>query len=59
VGKNSGEWWSGKVLATPLQAGDTIFVPEKGAGAGLFKNLTQSISLLSGAAVAVSVIRTF
>jgi protein involved in polysaccharide export with SLBB domain len=59
VGKNSGEWWSGKVLATTLQAGDTIFVPEKGAGAGLFKNLSQSISLLSGAAVAVSVIRSF
>lgn len=59
VGRGSGEWWSGSVLSTVLQAGDTIFVPEKGAGAGIFKNLTQSISLLSGAAVAVSVIRTF
>jgi protein involved in polysaccharide export with SLBB domain len=59
VGRNSGEWWSGDVLHTTLQAGDTIFVPEKGAGAGLFKNLNQTISLLSGAAVAVSVIRTF
>jgi protein involved in polysaccharide export with SLBB domain len=59
VGRGSGEWWSGKVLTTTLQAGDTIFVPEKGAGFGLFKNLSQSISLLSGAAVAVSVIRTF
>lgn len=59
VGRNSGEWWSGDVLHTTLQAGDTIFVPEKGAGAGLFKNLSQSISLLSGAAVAVSVIRSF
>jgi protein involved in polysaccharide export with SLBB domain len=59
VGRGSGEWWSGSVLSTVLQAGDTIFVPEKGAGAGIFKNVTQSISLLSGAAVAVSVIRTF
>jgi protein involved in polysaccharide export with SLBB domain len=59
VGRGSGEWWSGNVLSTTLQAGDTIFVPEKGAGFGLFKNLSQTISLLSGAAVAVSVIRTF
>jgi protein involved in polysaccharide export with SLBB domain len=59
VGRGSGEWWSGNVLGTTLQAGDTIFVPEKGAGTGILKNLSQSISLLSGAAVAVSVIRTF
>ncbi|HXA83781.1 MAG TPA: SLBB domain-containing protein [Candidatus Dormibacteraeota bacterium] len=59
VGRGSGDWWSGNVLSTTLQAGDTIFVPEKGAGIGIFKNLSQSISLLSGAAVAVSVIRTF
>jgi protein involved in polysaccharide export with SLBB domain len=59
VGRGSGEWWSGNVLGTILQAGDTIFVPEKGAGVGIFKNLNQTISLLSGAAVAVSVIRTF
>ena len=59
VGRNSGTWWSGDVLSTTLQAGDVIFVPEKGAGASLFKNLSQSISILSGAAVAVSVIRTF
>ena len=59
VGRNSGTWWSGDVLSTTLQAGDTVFVPEKGAGASLFKNLSQSISILSGAAVAVSVIRTF
>jgi protein involved in polysaccharide export with SLBB domain len=59
VGRGSGDWWSGNVLGTTLQAGDTVFVPEKGAGAGIFKNLSQTISLLSGAAVAVSVIRTF
>jgi protein involved in polysaccharide export with SLBB domain len=60
VGRSSGEWWSGSVLSATLQPGDTIFVPEKGAGSNaIFKNLSQSIQLLSGAAVAVSVIRTF
>jgi protein involved in polysaccharide export with SLBB domain len=60
VGRGSGEWWSGSVLSATLQPGDTIFVPEKGAGSNaIFKNLSQSIQLLSGAAVAVSVIRTF
>jgi protein involved in polysaccharide export with SLBB domain len=59
VGRGSGEWWSGNVLSTTLQAGDTVFVPEKGAGPSLFKTLSQSITLLSGAAVAVSVIRSF
>jgi len=60
VGRSSGEWWSGNVLNATLQPGDTVFVPDKsGGGSALFKNLTQTISLLSGAAVAVSVIRTF
>lgn len=59
VGRGSGEWWTGNALGTTLLAGDTVFVPEKTAGSGVFKNLAQSIQLLSGAAVAVSVIRTF
>jgi protein involved in polysaccharide export with SLBB domain len=60
VGRGSGEWWSGNTLGATLQPGDTVFVPEKGAGSNaVFKNLSQSIQLLSGAAVAVSVIRTF
>ncbi len=60
VGRGSSEWWSGNALNVTLNAGDTIFVPEKGAGSSsVFKNLSQSIQLLSGAAVAVSVIRTF
>ncbi|HEY2361174.1 MAG TPA: sugar transporter, partial [Candidatus Angelobacter sp.] len=59
VGRGSGDWWSGNVLGTTLQAGDTVFVPEKGAGSGIYKNLAQTISLLSGAAVAVSVIKSF
>ena len=59
VGRESGSWWTGSVLDATLQAGDTVFVPEKGGGSSFFKNLPQTISLLSGAAVAVSVIRTF
>ena len=59
VGKGSGEWWSGNVMSTILQPGDTIYVPDKVGGSGLFKNLGQSVQILSGVAVAVSVIRTF
>jgi protein involved in polysaccharide export with SLBB domain len=60
VGRGSGEWWSGKVLDAVLQPGDTVFVPDKASGgSALMKNLAQSISLLSGAAVAIGVIRSF
>lgn len=60
VGHGSGGWWSGKVLDVTLQPGDTVFVPDKASGgSALIKNLTQSISLLSGAAVAIGVIRSF
>lgn len=59
VGKGSGEWWSGSIMSTILQPGDTIYVPDKAAGSGIFKNLSQSVQILSGAAVAASVIRTF
>jgi protein involved in polysaccharide export with SLBB domain len=60
VGRGTGQWWSGNVLGATLLPGDTVFVPEKTAGgSAVFKNVAQSIQLLSGAAVAVSVIRTF
>ena len=59
VGKGSGEWWSGNVMSTVLQPGDTVFVPEKVGGSGIFKNLGQTVQILSGVAVAVSVIHTF
>jgi protein involved in polysaccharide export with SLBB domain len=59
VGKGSGEWWSGNVMSTVLQPGDTIYVPDKVGGSGIFKNLGQSVQILSGVAVAASVIRTF
>ncbi len=59
VGKNSGEWWSGSVSHAVLQPGDTIYVPDKVAGTGHFKNIGQAVQILSGVAVAASVIRTF
>ncbi len=59
VGRGSGEWWSGGVTSVVLQPGDTIFVPDKVSGSALFKNISQSVQILSGAAVAASVIRTF
>ncbi len=60
VGRSSGGWWSGNVLDTILQPGDTIFVPDKASGGNaLMKNLGTSVSLLSGAAVAVAAIKSF
>ncbi len=60
VGRGSGQWWSGNVLSTTLQPGDTIFVPDKVSGGNpILKNAGLYIQLLSGAAVAASVIRTF
>ena len=59
VGRGSGEWWSGGVTSAVLQPGDTIYVPDKVSGSALFKNISQSVQILSGAAVAASVIRTF
>jgi protein involved in polysaccharide export with SLBB domain len=59
VGRSSGEWWSGNVSHVALQPGDTVYVPDKVAGTGHFKNIGQSIQILSGVAVAANVIRTF
>jgi protein involved in polysaccharide export with SLBB domain len=59
VGRNAGEWWSGSVSSTVLQPGDTIYVPDKVAGSGIFKNMGMSVQMLSGMAVAASVIKNF
>jgi protein involved in polysaccharide export with SLBB domain len=59
IGRGSNQWWSGNMMSAVLQPGDTIYVPDKVSGSGIFKNISQSVQLLSGAAVAVSVIRTF
>ena len=46
VGRNSGGLWSGDVLNTTLQAGDTVFIPEKTSSGSVasYKNLSQTIS---------------
>jgi protein involved in polysaccharide export with SLBB domain len=59
VGRGSGEWWSGGVTSAVLRPGDTIYVPDKVSGSSLFKNISQSVQILTGVAVAASVIRTF
>jgi protein involved in polysaccharide export with SLBB domain len=59
VGKSSSEWWSGNISRVVLQPGDTIYVPDKVAGTGHFRNVAQTIQILSGVAVAANVIRTF
>ncbi len=56
VGRGSGGWWSGNVSSAVLQPGDTVYVPDKVAGSGIFKNLGQTIQMLSGVAVAASVV---
>lgn len=59
VGRSSGEWWSGTVGSAVLQPGDTVYVPDKVSGSGMFKNMGMSMQMLSGVAVAASVIRNF
>ncbi len=60
IGRGSNQWWSGSMMSAVLQPGDTIYVPDKVSGGNaIFRNIGQTVQLLSGAAVAVSVIRTF
>jgi protein involved in polysaccharide export with SLBB domain len=59
IGRTSGEWWSGTVSRTVLQPGDTVFVPDKISGTGIFKNMGMSMQMFSAAAVAASVIKNF
>ena len=59
VGRSSQAWWTGSVSSSVLQPGDTIFVPDKVAGTGVFKNMGLSVQMLSGVAVAASIIKNF
>jgi protein involved in polysaccharide export with SLBB domain len=59
IGRNSGEWWSGNVLSTVLQPGDTIFVPEKISAGDKLKLFSESAQVLSGLAVAARVAISF
>jgi protein involved in polysaccharide export with SLBB domain len=59
VGRSAGEWWSGSVSRAVLAPGDTIYVPDKVSGSGMFKNVGTSVQMLSGVAVAASVLKNF
>lgn len=59
IGRNSSEWWSGNVLSTVLQPGDTIFVPEKISAGDKLKLFSESAQVLSGLAVAARVAISF
>jgi protein involved in polysaccharide export with SLBB domain len=55
LGKSSGGWWSGDVLSTVLQPGDTVYVPEKLPSASKLKAFGQVVSVLSGVALTAHV----
>ena len=59
VGRNSNQWWSGNVLSTVLEPGDTIFVPEKIPSGEKLKVFAESAQVLSGLAVAARVAISF
>jgi protein involved in polysaccharide export with SLBB domain len=59
VGRSSGEFWIGNVSSTVLQPGDTVYVPDKVAGTGMFKNMGLSVQMLSGVALAANIIKNF
>jgi protein involved in polysaccharide export with SLBB domain len=54
-GKGKG-WWSGNVLSTRIEPGDTIMVPEKPIGGGTFwKNFLTVAQIASSASIAAAV----
>jgi len=59
IGKNSGTWWSGNVLSSLLQPGDTVFVPEKTSSNDKLKFWSESAQVMSGLAVAARVAISF
>jgi len=59
IGKSGGQWWSGNVLNTVLQPGDTVYVPEKIASGDKLKIFAESAQVLSGLAVAARVAISF
>jgi len=59
IGKSGSQWWSGNVLNTVLQPGDTVFVPEKFSSGDRLKIFAESAQVLSGLAVAARVAISF
>ena len=59
IGRSGSQWWSGNVLNTVLQPGDTVYVPEKIAAGDKLKLFAESAQVLSGLAVAARVAISF
>lgn len=60
VGRENGSWWSGGVLDTTMQRGDTIVVPEKIIGGShVWRNLLDTAQLTSSIAIAARVAISF
>jgi protein involved in polysaccharide export with SLBB domain len=56
VGRHSGDWFTGSVLSTRLEAGDVVVVPQKIIGGSLFwKNLLTAGQLAASYAIAAGV----
>lgn len=56
VGRRSGEWYNHDVLATRLQPGDVVVVPQKIIGASLFwRNLLSTAQIASSVAITAAV----
>ncbi len=59
VGRTSGDFWSGGVLNTTLQPGDTVYVPEKISGPSKLATYGQVANVMSGVAVALHLAGAF
>jgi len=59
IGRSSSQWWTGNVLTTVLQPGDTLYVPERFVGSDKLKLFSESAQVLSGLAVAARVAISF
>jgi protein involved in polysaccharide export with SLBB domain len=59
LSRHSSGWLRGDVMGYPLQAGDTVVVPERLLGSNSLKNFTDMATLLSSLAVAARVAISF
>jgi protein involved in polysaccharide export with SLBB domain len=59
VGKSASRLWTGSPLATLLEPGDTVFVPEKISGSDKLKLYAEIAQVASGALVAAKVAGIF
>ena len=57
VSGRGGAWWGGSVISTQINPGDTIVVPDKPIGGGMFwKNFLGVAQIASSAAIAAAVV---